>query len=73
MARAWLLRLRKEAKLTQEEVADLVQTTQQHYSLIEKGERRPSPRLAKRIAALLEFEWVKFYEDDETSATKETA
>jgi transcriptional regulator with XRE-family HTH domain len=51
----------------------LVQTTQQHYSLIEKGERRPSPRLAKRIAALLEFEWVKFYEDDETSATKETA
>jgi len=75
--RKWLQALRDAAGLTQKEVAELVLTTQQHYSLIEKGERRPSPRVAKRIADLFDFDWTVFYEEvlpnDETSATKETA
>lgn len=75
--RVWLLQLRKKCKLSQQQVADAVLTTQQNYSYIEKGERRPSPELAKKIGSLFGFEWTRFFEEDmldnETSATKETA
>lgn len=70
--RRWLQDLRDAADLTQQDVAELIETTQQHYSYIENGDRRPSPRLAKRIAELFDFDWTVFF-DDETSATKETA
>ncbi|MDI9413379.1 MAG: helix-turn-helix transcriptional regulator [Bacillota bacterium] len=71
--RVWLQELRDKVGATQKEVAELLQITQQHYSYIETGVRRPSPQVAKKIAGLLGFDWTRFYEDNETSATKETA
>jgi transcriptional regulator with XRE-family HTH domain len=35
-------------------------------SKIELGERRPSVEVAKKIAAVLFFDWTLFFEDDET-------
>lgn len=68
--RTWLQKLREMRGLTQKEIADVSKVSQQHYSLIETGERRPSPELAKKIADVLGFEWTKFYESD-GEATKE--
>ncbi len=34
------------------------------YSKIERGEANPSVDVAKRIAAVLGFDWTRFFEDD---------
>src|SRR5690606_6959025 len=49
-----LLRARQALGLTQAEVAERVGITQQHYSLIENGRRRPALDVALRIAATLD-------------------
>ena len=61
--RKWLLDLRKGR--TQAEVAKEAGITQQMYSFIELGERRPSVEVAKKIAAVMGFHWTKFFEDEE--------
>ena len=58
-----LKEIRREKGLTGERIAAQSGISQQHYSLIERGERRPSVEVAKRIAAVLGFEWTRFYED----------
>ena len=61
--RKWLLDLRKGR--TQAEVAKAAGISQQMYSAIERGERWPSVKVAKRLAAVLGFDWTRLYEDDE--------
>ena len=58
-----LKEIRREKGLTGEKIDAQSGISQQHYSLIERGERRPSVEVAKRIAAVLGFEWTRFYED----------
>lgn len=60
----WLRALRKDKKFTQEEVARKASVTKQFYSYIENGKRRPSPEVAKRIAATLGFStmWYRLLE-----------
>jgi putative transcriptional regulator len=36
--------------------------TRQYYGMIEKGERRPSVEVAKKIASVLNIEWTIFFE-----------
>ena len=60
--REWLIRLR--GKRSQAEVAAECGVSQQFYSAIELGERRPSVEVAKKIAAVLGFEWTLFYQDE---------
>ena len=60
--RKWLIELRKGYSQTQ--IAEVVGITQQMYSAIELGERRPSVEVAKKIAAVLGFKWTRFFEDD---------
>ena len=70
--RKWLIELRKG--YTQTQIAEAVGITQQMYSAIELGERRPSVEVAKKIAAVMGFNWTRFYEDDsndEQAASKE--
>ena len=64
--RSWLKALREQAGLTQEEVAIRVGMSQQSYQMIESGERGKCLKgeTAKRIAAVLGFEWTRFFEDD---------
>lgn len=58
----WLKDLRSKAGLSGESIAKRAEVTQQYYSFIENGKRRPSVAVAKRIAAILGFEWTKFFE-----------
>ncbi len=66
--RKWLIELRKGYSQTQ--IAEAAGISQQMYSAIELGERRPSVEVAKKIAAVLGFDWTRFYEDDEQAAGK---
>lgn len=60
--RNWLIELR--GKRTQAQIAEAAGITQQMYCMLELGERRPSPEVAKKIAAVLGFNWTRFYDDD---------
>ncbi len=64
--RDWLITLRKEKGMIQEEVAHKVGVTRQYISSIENG-RRPSVDLAMKMADVLEFDWQSFYVDKEES------
>ena len=76
--RKWLIELRKG--YTQTQIAEAVGITQQMYSFIELGVRRPSVEVAKKIAAVMGFNWTRFFEDeceayerrDEDDQTQET-
>lgn len=64
----WLKHIRIDADMTQIEVAVKVGITQQMYWFIENGERRPSVETAKKIAAVLGFDWTRFFPDEEKGA-----
>ena len=51
--------------LRQADVAEKLGISQQMYSFIETGQRQPSVQVAKRIAAVLGFDWTRFFEDQE--------
>lgn len=60
--RTWLIQLRNDSGLTQTEVAAKASISQNYYSCIEKYGRTPTISVAKRIAAVLGFDWTKLYE-----------
>lgn len=62
--RDWLIALREQKKYTQKEVAERIYVSQPSYCNIESGARRPSVDTAKRIAAMLDFDWTRFYADE---------
>lgn len=62
--RKWLKDLRAKKDLTQQEVANAANVDVTMISKIELGERRPSVEVAKKIAAVLGFEWTLFYQDE---------
>lgn len=64
MKRTWLIDLRNNKQLSQEELSKLCDVSQMQISNIENGSRRPSPELAKKIAKILKFNWTKFYEEN---------
>lgn len=61
--RIWLVNYRAKKGLSQNQVANQIEISQQMYNYIENGKRNPSPKLAKKIADVLNFSWTKFYED----------
>jgi putative transcriptional regulator len=61
--RKWLIDLRKGYSQTQ--IAEAVGITQQMYSAIELGVRRPSVEVAKKIASVMGFNWTRFFEDED--------
>lgn len=67
--RTWLKDMRRKHKLTQKDIAKAADVDVTMISKIELGERNPSVDLAKKIAAVLEFPWTKFYDDDEQAAS----
>ena len=60
--REWLINIRKKRSLEQQDVAELIGTTQQFYNYVENGKRRPSPEIAIKIGKVLGFDWRLFYE-----------
>ncbi len=65
--RNWLRNKRLEKKLTQSEIAEMAGVDVTMISKIELGERRPSVEVAKKIAAILSFNWTKFFEDEQAA------
>ena len=63
MKREWLADLRKQAKMSQQSVANIIGISRQYYGFIENGERDPSVNVAKRLGELFGFDWTIFYED----------
>lgn len=59
--RTWLVAIRENLKLSQKIVAERAGITQPSYCNIEIGRRSPSVRSAKKIAAVLGFDWINFY------------
>jgi len=66
--RSWMKKLRREHNMTQEQLAKAVGVSRTTITEIENGNANPSVAVAKKIAAVLGFNWVKFFEfedDDE--------
>ena len=61
-SRIWLIDIRNEKGMTQQDVADKAGINRSFYTQIEIGTRTPSVDTAKRIAAVLEFDWTIFFE-----------
>lgn len=59
----WLKAIRESKNLSQEEISRSVDITQASYSNIENGKRTPSVPVAKKIAAVLGFDWTRFYDE----------
>ena len=68
--RIWFKQIREEKGFTQEELAAKIGKTRQHIGLIENGVVAPSVEVAKKIAAVLDFDWVKFFDDDSNDEQK---
>jgi len=54
--------------MTQKELAARVGISRTMITEIENGNANPSVDVAKKIAAVLGFEWTRFYEDDQDKA-----
>jgi len=60
------IKLEREKKLlTQQQLADLVGVDRTLISKIESGVSSPSVATAKKIAAVLGFDWTRFFEDED--------
>jgi transcriptional regulator with XRE-family HTH domain len=59
----WLVDIRGDR--SQYEVSRLIGIPQSSYASIECENRRPSVKMAKRIALGLGFEWTRFFEDND--------
>ena len=58
------LRTERQAKgYTQLQLATICNCDRTTIGKIETGEIKPSVKLAKTIAEVLDFDWTKFYED----------
>ena len=64
----WLKELRTEKNLTRLKLGEIAGVSEQYVYLIEIGERRPSVAVAKKIAAVLDFDWTRFFEDNAETA-----
>jgi putative transcriptional regulator len=58
-------KIRMMAGMSQADIANATGLNPAAISLIERGKRIPRPKTAKKIAAVLGFDWQKFYEGDE--------
>ena len=65
----FLKNIREQKNMTQNEIATKSGISRQYYGLIETGKRKVPVWTAKKIAAALDFEWQKFYEDENEKET----
>lgn len=63
-----LKKTRTGKNMTIREVADRAGISESFYCMIENGERRPSVETAKKIAAVLGFDWTEFFPDETKGA-----
>jgi transcriptional regulator with XRE-family HTH domain len=70
---SWLEEIRKDKKLTRDDIATGAGITPNYYSMLIGG-RRPSVKVAKRVARVMGFDWTLFYEgiEDEVEQRENT-
>ena len=56
-----LKQLREDKNMRQYDLAQEAGISRSYYTMIENGKKRPSPKVAKRIAKILNFDWTIFY------------
>lgn len=66
-----MVQKRKERKLTQAELAQLVGCSQRAIAGYELGERKPSVPMAQRIGQELGFTWTSFFEESGTGEPRQ--
>lgn len=59
---------RIERNFTMRQVGDEAGISESFYWMIENGDRRPSVETAKKIAAVLGFDWTLFFPDEQKGA-----
>ena len=60
----WLNAIRKRKGLSQADVSRAAGIAQSSYCNIENGERGIAVNTANKIAAVLEFDWTRFYDNE---------
>ena len=65
-----LILIRKNRGYSQQCAAREIGISRQYYNYIERGIRLPPIKTAKKIAAVLNFDWRLFFEDNETTKTR---
>lgn len=71
--REWLVQLRKHKGFTQLEAAEKAGISRSYYSGIELGTRNVPVKTAKKVAAVLGFEWTLFFEQNGLKTSQKTA
>ena len=66
--RTWLKNLRISKKLTQEDMAKAVGVDLTSIGKYELGLRSPTVKTAKKIADILNFDWTRFYENEDQAS-----
>ena len=64
---------RKEKRLTQAELAQLLGISQRAVASYELRERRPSVPTAKKMGAILDFDWPEIYGEEEDDDDEQRA
>ena len=60
----WLKELRTLKSLSQASLGKKTGVSQDMISKIEKGDRLPSVKVAKKISEVLGIDWTKFFDDE---------
>jgi putative transcriptional regulator len=60
--RGWLIKLRKDLGLTQQQAAKLIGISRSYYGEIEAGLKNPSGKMAKKIAETFGFDMARFFD-----------
>ena len=68
--REWLREIRTAKRMSEQQVADNAGIAQPFYHNIEVGQKNPSTNTAKRIGAVLDFDWTRFFDDDPDDVNK---
>lgn len=59
--REWLFNHRKDASMTQLQVAERAGIRRSYYSMIETGVSTPSTEVAQKLGNILNFDWTIFF------------
>ncbi len=59
--REWLIQIRKARGIKTTDIIKQAKITSQMYYCIENNKRNPSVKLARKIAEILDFDWILFY------------
>ncbi|QSO48679.1 helix-turn-helix transcriptional regulator [Alicyclobacillus mengziensis] len=59
--RTWLIRLRHQRRMSQQQIAMRARISRNYLSEIECGVKNPSVDVSKRIAQVVGCEWIQFF------------